>query len=57
MEKQIIDDIIKRVDVLSDDKISSLIDYIEFLKHNGGVRMEKEKENHHPREYVLEEGP
>ena len=42
MEKQIINEVIKNLDGFPTNKISSLLDYIEFLKQDEFTEEEKE---------------
>ena len=53
MEKQITDEIKKRLDGFPEDKIASLIDYIEFLKRDETLQ----KESNTPKGFFLEAGP
>jgi len=56
MDKQMIEKIRKRLDGFPENKISALIDYIEFLKRKDNAPTEK-KEKHHPKIYFMEAGP
>ena len=41
MNKQIIDEVVKHLNGFPESKISSLLDYIEFLKHDEFTEEEK----------------
>ena len=56
MDKQTIKEIIKRLNGFPENKVSSLIDFIEFLKPNDNTQ-EEIREIYHTKGYFPEAGP